>query len=273
MAVYDRAIDAPMRYQWDVDSKLPLPEPGSAPNNCGPTSVEIIANYYRGQANGIYNTRRLGCSDDYRGTSITEQMVMLTKRGVPCLYSQLSLQQIRSYGVTGRWPILLGMDFSKVPYDVAGHPFRGWHAVVRATNSGIGTGIIRDPNFNRTYRRDPRDGLRTYPDWVIEAAFVKTGGWALIPKEPAAEPQRIIHVDPRAGINIRFAPPTDRADNIFAVTKRDGIYRVSNGKRLSGFGYDFKFRRWRKDADGTWAIVIGHYGHRLAIRKASCHFV
>lgn len=272
MARYARAIDVPMSYQWDPDARFPLPDPGSAPVNCGPTSVEIIAELYTGKPFGIYNTRRLAVSDPTRGTSITEQMVMLTKRGVRCTYSQLTLQQIRMYGTTGRWPILLGLDMSRVPLAVAGHPFRGKHAVVRATNNGPVSGIIRDPNFNRTYRRDPTDGMRTYPDWVIEEAFVKAGGWALIPKEPAPEPIRYVHVD-GVGVNIRLAPPRPGdPDNIWAVARKDGIYRLGTGNRIAGLGYDFRFHYWRETHDGTFAIVTG-FNRRLGIRKTDCHFV
>lgn len=270
--LYDRAIDAPMHFQWDVDSKLPLPEPGSAPNNCGPTSVEILAHYYTGKPYGIYRTRRLGTSDDYRGTSIGEQQEMLRRRGVDCYFAQLTLQQVKFYGSTGRWPILLGLNMAYVPYDVAGHPFRGWHAVVRSTNSGVASGVIRDPNFNRTYRRDPTDGLRIYSDSVIQAAFVDTGGWALIPRKPAPEPVRYVNVD-GIGTNIRSAPPKfNDLDNIFAETRRDGIYRRVTGNRLAGLGYDFRFHYWRDTERGQYAIVTG-FGRRLAIARDSVHFV
>ncbi len=186
MAVIRSAIDTPVHLQWDPSSRLPFPDPGSAPNNCGPTTIVNIAHFYRDTAFGIYDTRRLAVSDPYRGTSVNEQAEMLRGRGVPCHIDQPNLFTIHNLVGGGKRPILLGLDMAKVPEYVAGHPFRGKHAVeilqTAYTNEGRSRGfLVRDPNFNRTYRIDPTGGQRFYADWIIDAAFCNSGMWGVIP--------------------------------------------------------------------------------------------
>jgi hypothetical protein len=271
-----RAIDTPVHLQWDPSSRLPLPDPGSAPNNCGPTTIVNIAHYYRDESFGIYLTRRLGTTDDWRGTSVNEQAEMLRRRGVPCFISQMPLWAVHKYVGSGNRPILAGLDMAKVPLSVAGHPFRGKHAVeilqTAWRNNGESRGVlVRDPNFNRTYRTAPTGGQRWYPDWVIDVAFCKAGMWGVVP-EKAKDVRRFVNVD-GPDVNIRHAPPAPfTPGNVFARSRRDGIYRLDNDKRLSGLGYDFKFLRWREIERGEFAIVEG-YGRRLAIRKNNIHFV
>lgn len=181
-----RAIDTPVHLQWDPSSRLPLPDPGSAPNNCGPTTIVNIAHFYRDTEYGIYATRRLAVSDDYRGTSVNEQAEMLRRRGVPCSIGQPNVFTIHNLVGGGARPILAGLDMAKVPEYIAGHPFRGKHAIeilqTAYTNDGRSRGfLVRDPNFNRTYRIDPTGGQRFYPDWVIDVSFTDSGMWAVIP--------------------------------------------------------------------------------------------
>lgn len=188
-----RAIDTPVHLQWDPSSRLPLPDPGSAPNNCGPTTIVNIAHFYREISFGIYDTRRLAVSDPYRGTSVNEQAEMLRLRGVPCTIGQPNVFSIHNLVGGGTRPILAGLDMAKVPEYIAGHPFRGKHAIeilqTAYTNNGRTRGfLVRDPNFNRTYRVDPTGGQRFYPDWVIEVSFTNSGMWAVIPDKAKVLP-------------------------------------------------------------------------------------
>lgn len=184
--VYLSALQTPVHLQWDPSSRLPLPDPGSASYNCGPTTIVNIAHFYRDQPFGIYDTRRLAVWDNYRGTSVNEQAEMLRQRGVPCHIDQPNLFEIHNLVGGGRRPILLGLDMAKVPEYVAGHPFRGHHAVeilqTAYTNEGRSRGFwVRDPNFNRTYRTDPTGGQRFYADWIIDVAFCNSGMWGVVP--------------------------------------------------------------------------------------------
>ena len=236
MASISRAIDTPVHLQWDPSSRLPYPDPGSAPNNCGPTTVVNIAHFYRDASFSIYDTRRLVVADWRRGTSVNEQAEMLRKRGVPCFIAQPSLFAIHNYIGSGRRPILLGLDYSKVPYSIAGHNFRGKHAVeileTEWKNYGRSRGVLlRDPNFNRTYRQDPTGGQRWYPDWVIDAAF--TGEmWAAIPERV----KEITHWQGR----IRVAGPGSRiresakeiSGNVFGIARTDGYTYTPKDRRL-----------------------------------------
>src|SRR6187551_3791429 len=98
MSFFRNPLEVPTRYQWDADSKLPLPEPGTAPGNCGVTCVTIIAQYYKDTFFGIYNTRRLIVRNDWQMyTTVTEQSQMLSKRGVPNLIDRPSLTQLHRY--------------------------------------------------------------------------------------------------------------------------------------------------------------------------------
>ena len=190
MAVYvwDQGSD----FQWDSDSRFPLPDPGSAPSNCGPTCVNFIAQYYRNVLLSIYQTRTLVVSNPYRGTSANEQQLMLIRRGVPANVIQPTVAEMHKLVSSGRRPIIVGLDMSKVPLEMAGHPFRGMHAVVLRHNRAGGFDVL-DPNFSRKIRPDPTNGHRFYSDSVIARAFVArqgstARGWGIAPLYPKALP-------------------------------------------------------------------------------------
>lgn len=273
--MYITPLDVPTRYQWDPDSRHPLPDPGTAPGNCGVTCVTHIAQYYRDQWFGIYTTRRLVVSDDTQlFTSVGDQAWMLSKRGVPNHILRPGIGEITRILATERRPVAIGMDMSKVPLSIAGHPFRGSHGVLLRAN-GIKNGVrgkwAMDPNFNRTYRRDPTEGRRFYPDSVLGIAYYDAGKWAIVPASDKLTVRYVAVNGP--GVNIRHAPPLPFVDgNIFARSQRDGIYRLANGNRLSSLGYHFRFHGWRTIQRGRFAIVEG-YGRRLAIRGTNVHFV
>jgi hypothetical protein len=146
----------------------------------------MMAQFYTDRWYGIYLTRRLGTTNNSQTfTSIGQQQTMLRRRGVACHMERLSIPQIQSRVGTGRWPIMVGLDMSKVPLGIAGHPFRGSHAILlraTATVKGVPGFLVADPNFSkRTHRLDPTNGRRFYPSWVIQVAYYNAGKWALVP--------------------------------------------------------------------------------------------
>jgi hypothetical protein len=178
---YRRALDVPLRMQWDPSSRLPLPDPGTAPGNCGPTAVTQVAEFYKDRYFGIYSTRRRVTASQKPSTTVGEQRRMLELLGVPCSLQRPTVSQLKAHLATGRRPLILGMDMSKVPIGIAGHPFRGDHAVTLRANAPGGF-LVADPNFStRTNRLDATKGRRFYPDWVIDRAYYRDGKWAIVP--------------------------------------------------------------------------------------------
>lgn len=230
---YLRAVDVPFQRQWDKDSRLPLPDPGTAPGNCGPTAVEQVAEYYVGAADkpdyGIFRTRRLANFDNQLSTSVNEQKTMLSKRGVPCTLQRPTVAELHKIVASGR-PVIIGLDMSRVPLVVAGHLFRGKHAITLRL-SLPGTFDVADPNFNDTYRKDPTNGHRIYPDWVLQGAYWDAGMWAIVPtyaKKPAPAPSPAPGPSPIPGEN------TQADGDPFPMRFRDfeGERTVRTGKPL-----------------------------------------
>jgi hypothetical protein len=266
---YRYAVEAPVHYQWDADSRLPSPDPGSAPNNCGPTSVENIAHFYRDARYGIYRTRILANGYPYGATTVGEQRTMLEKRGVPAIISQPSLTAIRAFAERRTHPIILGLYMAQVPLSVAGHPFRGWHAVevLQTATDGNAQGVlVRDPNFSPLHDRpDPTHGRRFYPNWVIQAAFVNTGGWAIIP-EKAKDVSWQGRVRANAGAQIRERPYQSES-NVWATARADGYTYNRNGNRLWANTYQYHWNGFIRDtSDGRYYSVKTHDGRRRFIR-------
>lgn len=179
------ALQSPFRRQWDPDSRLPPPDPGTAPGNCGMTCVAVLIQFYRDQWRGIYAVRRLSTTRDWEMfTRISDQSLSLAKGGVPNVIDRPSVSSIRSRVSTGRWPVIVGLKMSLVPESVAGHPFRGNHAVIiraAVTRNGVRGFYVLDPNFNRTHRIDPTGGRRFYSEEIIQRAYYNAGLWALVP--------------------------------------------------------------------------------------------
>lgn len=189
---YLRAVDVPFQRQWDKDSRLPLPDPGTAPGNCGPTAVEQVAEYYVGAADkpdyGIFRTRRLGNSNLKLSTTVQEQKNMLVKRGVPCSIKRPTVAELHKIVASGR-PVIIGVDMHKVPRSIRGHDFgddlkrTAFHAItLRDEDPGIFD--VADGNFNQTNRPDPTNGHRRYPDWVLQNAYWNAGRTAIVPTYP-----------------------------------------------------------------------------------------
>lgn len=91
--------------------------------------------------------------------------------------------------------------------------------------------------------------------------------------DPRIQPeQREIQLN-GAGINLRKADEDlfDRA-SVYAMSRKDGIYRRGTGNRIAPLSKAFPFLRIRQTPFGDFAIVTG-FGKRLAIRRNLVHFV
>jgi hypothetical protein len=132
---------------------------------------------------GIYQNRRLVTSSLELSSTIGDQSLILWKRGVPNAIDKVTLTGLHNLMATRKRPIVLGLDFSRVPLDVAGHPFRGSHSIMLRANAAGGFTYL-DPNFNRTYRTDPQRGYRFMPDWVLyDAYYAVPTQWAIVPNK------------------------------------------------------------------------------------------
>ncbi len=191
---YNDAGVSPARYQWEASSGTPW---ASQSNNCGPTCATKIADFYNNTRYGIESTRYLvvGCCVP---TTCTQQAAMLTLRGVPSIPVWInSLGEIDAVvGWDGNHPIIIGMEMSRVPYDIKDHPFDGWHAVVvlkRVERNGVSGYLIMDPNFSPTggNRPDPDGGKKFYPRWVLDYAFIRNNiRWSVIPNRAKVTEQQ-----------------------------------------------------------------------------------
>lgn len=265
--MYKYAVDTPVSYQWDEDSRLPLPDPGSAPDNCGPAAVENVGHYYTDEPYGVFRTRRLAAAD-YGPTTFGQQREMLERRGVPCYITKLSLENLRAIVRGGQRPIIVGMNFAYIPDDIAGHPFNGWHAVEVLDVDGDDHVLIRDPNFNRTYRKDPTNGRRRYPNWVIRAALAHDGCWCIVPFSS----KKVVRYARLKGdgVNVRVSKGrtgTTKLGRIFATTRRNRLVKPDGEivfepatKRLVFRGYVQGARHGIGAYPKTWARVVirGH---------------
>jgi hypothetical protein len=172
--VADSILQIGPDYQWDADSRYPLPDPGSAPANCGPACSTNIVKFHTGRDHGIYANRRLvvPASEPNRGTSAGEQAAILTARGVPASVRVIETRSelIDLVGYSGRRPVTIGVLMGRIPLNVRDHPFTGWHAIVIMAR-GNGGWYWRDPNFNRTYRIDPDGGTKWMNDATLDYAY------------------------------------------------------------------------------------------------------
>lgn len=188
MVEWTDASHSPGRFQWENSSGNPW---ASQSNNCGPTSVTKIADFYNDTLFGIEQTRYLatGCCQP---TTCSQQSVMMAKRGVPnrAMYFNTLGEIDAMVGWDGRRPILIGMLMSRVPYGIKDHPFDGWHAVAvlkQAERNGVSGYLINDPNFSPAggYRPDPDHGVKFYPRWALDYAFIQNAPrWGVAPYNP-----------------------------------------------------------------------------------------
>ena len=198
MVEYKTVHNSPPRYQWESNSGSFF---ASQSNNCGPTSVTRIAEYYQDNPLlGIESTRRLvvGCCVPTTGG---QQAAMLSARGVPASSVWLdSLEQIDNLiGWDGVRPIVVGIEMARVPINVRDHNFLGWHAVVILSRARVtlynapykpGTVVegywVNDPNFSPSggIRPDPDHGKKFYSRSVMQYAFIDNWPrWAVVPNK------------------------------------------------------------------------------------------
>lgn len=219
MPVWVNPNDSPTESQWDLDSRT------CQSTNCGPASVEKVANYYRNLSSyGIQRNRRLVRST-CGGTNLAEQKRMLVKRGVASEPAHLSVDQVKARLRTGRWPLVLWLVMSYVWSAQKGNTFRGRHALA-ATGTGYGmcvrhrrreAGIwVNEPNV----RRGVSAIKRFFPDCQWIPAYRALGSWVVSPTRrkavstTATTSTRIAYVHTlvvtaTAGCNFRSGPGTN----------------------------------------------------------------
>lgn len=273
MGYYRTPLDVPVRYQWDADSRLPLPDPGTAPGNCGMTCVAHVAQYYTEKFTGIYHTRRLSTTEDWKmSTTISEQSLSLTKLGVPNIISRPTVAQITKYLSTGRRPIIVGLNMARVPATIRDHPFEGSHAILLRANArrtdSVGKNAM-DPNFNRTYRLDPDKGQKYYPNWVLEYAYYDAGMWAIVPLNDKQVPPpwygrvRVIDGNNR---HIRESAK-EIAGNTWAISRPDGYtHRVSDNQKLFRNAYLY---HWNGEVRNGFYVLKTHSGDTKFIKQSA----
>jgi len=239
---YANAISAPPRFQWEVNSQY------SQSWNCGPTSVTRIACFYRDTWYGIEATRKTIAGmgpynvngEQYYGapartpTNAWQQADMLTKRGVPASVRQIqSLDEMHGLVDSGKRPIVVGIEMSRVDPIVRGHNFTGWHAVVilgPAFVNGMKGVYINDPNFAVSgWGSDPTRGRRFYSDAVLQGAWIhNTPRYCVVPDKakyvpPVQAPDLTAGVEMAILTNITIPGDTGRLFSVRAgVTLRKG---------------------------------------------------
>jgi hypothetical protein len=185
-------LDAPARFQSEATSI-------SKSQNCGVTVAAAIADYYTDESHPIEAGRRLiertgpyNLGRDLAGnpiivigsppntpTNAWQQAEMLRRWDVNCAVVRFRrTPQLHAIVDSGRRPVLLALNYSKIPPEVAGHSFRGWHAIkVRSGTSqaGVRGFLVNDPNF-WPGKPDPNKGRRFYADAIIQAALDAVGG-------------------------------------------------------------------------------------------------
>lgn len=231
------ARDHTKRYQWEANSA-----PSQA-FNCGPTCATFIAGYHKEAWYGIEATRRLVTG---AGTPTTawQQRDMLAKRGVPAQVRVIdSLATLHALVDSGRRPIIIGVQMSRVPSTVRDHPFTGWHALV-VLSGGYLNGVrgfwVLDPNFSPPggIRPDPDGGRKWYSDAVMQSAYINnTPRYAVVSDSAKPLPASLKgrgYVKTPSGTNvINIRRSASLSALVYARARSDGYtYRVSDGKRL-----------------------------------------
>ena len=262
---YTSALQAPKRFQWELSSA-----PSKA-ENCGPTCITFIAGFYKDRWYGIEATRLL-VTGSGTPTNAWQQAAMLEARGVPASVREItSTAEMHGLVDSGRRPIVIGVEMSRVPDVFRDHPFLGWHAITlmgRAVVDGTVGFWVNDPNFSPPggIRPDPDRGMKFYPDWVIASAYISNSPrFAIVPD--SAKPLPVTKGRGRiAGpdCNIRSSMSTTSSTNIYARSARDGYtYRRSDGRRLWSNASTYIFLGF----SGTWAKVRTGSGMNLFIHR------
>jgi hypothetical protein len=184
------ATQAPDRQQWESSSQY------SQSWNCGVTCAAFIAGYYRGTRFSIEQGRRnitgwgpynvngtltYGCPPK-TPTNAAQQRDMLIARGVPASARYVNtVDELHGLVDSGRRPIIVGIQMSRIPYQYRGHSFLGWHAVTFITGTyrdGKRGFLVNDPNFPA----GSPSSRRFYPDWLVKSAWQdNVPRWCVVP--------------------------------------------------------------------------------------------
>jgi hypothetical protein len=247
MPIYLSPLDSDSELQWDQDS---IP---NQPYNCGPSSAEKVANYFKNLTKyGIERTRNLATSRDKTGTTAAEQSTMLMKRGVDNDAQRISPAKVKQYLASGRRPLMLAILMGAIPDDIKGHSFDGSHSVAALANGIVDgqPGIwVNEPNQKRgskTYKKN-----RFYPDRYWMKGYELLGKWAIVPSKdkviPSRRPYKKACTVMTDVLNIRTAPSAQAAD-IGNLSRGDkftsnlietagGTYLVGGKLRRDWLGY------------------------------------
>lgn len=252
--MYLTAIQSPARFQFETNSGSLW---ASQTNNCGPTVITKIAQFYNDRWYGIEATRKL-VSACCIPTSAPQQRDMLIKRGVPAAVIGIdSIAQMRQLVSGGTRPIGIGVLMSRVPSQVRGHPFLGWHLICVLGTAYVGTAgfWINDPNFSPSggVRPDPHHGRRFYSEAVMKYAFIDgTRRWGVAPTAhkktyvPAPAPV------PSTGdpmLKKKFQPWKANAGGT-------PIHETPNGKLIRVIPAGTQLTSSGETLDGTWRSVL-----------------
>jgi hypothetical protein len=187
MARATHILQRPAQFQWDWDSSP------CKSTNCNPTSVAMIAGFYKDKRIAPTYARRLmqGGSNVCGGTSNSEAVRGLTKLGVPASTALLSASQVKAK-IEARIPVILSVNYGKLPRNrkyIQDMGFYGMHAVV-ACDAGYGldhrgvrvAGIwVRDPDRWGT----GKVSKVFWPDYIWKPAYIRprtSTGVAVFPK-------------------------------------------------------------------------------------------
>lgn len=278
---YQVATDSPARYQFESSAGSLY---SSQVYNCGLASIAKITQYYRDTWVGIEASRRLiygkgpyivngsfyyGCPPS-TPTTAWQQRDMLRARGVACeVYQIPTVDALANLVSTGKRPVLLGLNFARVPDSVAGHNFQGWHAVVVLSTTYVNGQMgffVMDPNFSPPGgpRPDPMRGKRFYSRssmvWALGDAATN---WAVVPLTPKnvapvfSEVQEMAimaniqsvegrYFDVKAGVTLRKGPGTKYPKHFVTPSQeqywlhgfvygKDGWVCASRTKTSTGF--------------------------------------
>lgn len=237
MATYAR--DATKRFQFEANSGT---LEYSQKYNCGPTCIAFIAGYYKNSWYGIEATRKL-VTGPGTPTNAWQQRDMLIKRGVSAQVLSIdSLASLHAIVDSGRRPILMGIQMSRVPASVRDHSFTGWHAVTIMSggyNNGVRGFWVNDPNFSPPggIRPDPDRGLKWYSDSVMQYAVIaNTQRFAVVPNAakplPATLKGRGYVKTPAAGNVINIRRSASLSATIYARAHSDGYTRRASDNKV-----------------------------------------
>jgi len=269
---YTVALQAPNRQQWEASSAY------SQSWNCGPTCVAFVAGFYTDSHPAIeYSRRMIGGMGPYYGigaspsspvygspartpTNAQQQRDMLGKRGVPATVRTInSVAELHGLVDSGRRPVIVGIEMSRVPAGIRGHSFTGWHAVVvisGAFQNGARGFWINDPNFaaGSPYSR------RFYSDSLMQIAWANnTPRNCVVPN--AAKPTATLTKryckfnDGVNGVNIRTSPAI--GNNVYAIAYADprGIRGAETDRRIGSTSSRRELKATRSVGGVTWYQV------------------